>query len=236
MCGRYSITHSHKEIIERFRIAHALMEAEKRFNIAPSQMVPIIVAETDDQGETRFSLQPAKWGFVPSWCKDLKKMRPMINARSETAAEKPTFRAAFKRRRCLLPADGFYEWKQLDSGKVPVRIRLKDEPLFAFAGLYEDWKGPDGETTRTCTILTTGANEIISGVHDRMPVILHPELEPEWLDSSIDDKDRLVSMMAPYDDSKIEIYQVSKLVNSPKNEKPECIEPVDDSGLVFQSV
>ncbi|MGD9682401.1 MAG: SOS response-associated peptidase [Candidatus Obscuribacterales bacterium] len=231
MCGRYTIAHSHKEIIERFRIEKEMLEWEPRYNIAPSQMVPIIIEQEHTPGQNPAPnpvriLQPSKWGLLPSWAKDPKKIRPMINARAETIAEKPTFRNAFKKRRCLIPADGFYEWTEIEGKKTPVRIRLKESELFAFAGLYEDWTSPEGVKVRTCTIVTVAANETISRLHDRMPAILRPELEDQWLRAPGDDPARLLSLIGPYDDEKIDYYTVSKLVNSPKTDSPECMEPV----------
>lgn len=231
MCGRYTLVHSHKEILKRFRITKAHIENKIRFNIAPSQKIPIVIeadagdASSGADRDTERVLEFAKWGLIPSWSKDPSKFRPMINARAETAAEKPFFRAAFKRRRCLIPADGFFEWKSVKGKKVPVRITLKDEPLFAFAGLYEDWKESEEKTVRTCTILTVEANEKIAPVHDRMPVILKPESEDIWLTAKAEEKDRLMSCLVPCPQELINLYEVSNAVNSARVDSPECIEP-----------
>ncbi|MBX9694997.1 MAG: SOS response-associated peptidase [Cyanobacteria bacterium] len=234
MCGRYTVIHSHKEIIERFRVERAQdEELAPRYNVAPSQVVPIIIDEKSESGEAVRVLQSVRWGLVPSWVKDLTQMRPMINARGETLVEKPTFRSAFKRRRCLIPSDGFYEWKKVDKAKLPMRIRLKGGGLFAFAGLYEDWRKPDGSYARTCSIITVAANELVSEVHDRMPAILHPDQEDEWLSTDGDEKAKLLAMLSPYDDEAMEFYAVSKTVNSAKNELPECIEPLNALGLAL---
>ena len=230
MCGRYAITHSHKELIERFAIEEAMMEWEPRYNIAPSQVVPVVIAERlegggDEAREFR-TLQPCKWGLLPSWAKDPKKIKPMINARAETIAEKPMFRSAFKRRRCLIPTDGFYEWRLVDGKRSPVFIHLKERPLFAFAGLYEDWTSPEGEKIRTCSIVTVGASERLSGVHDRMPAILPPQAESLWIDPTEEDRAKLLSLLAPYSSDAVDYYEVSTEVNSYRKDSPELVKPV----------
>ncbi len=232
MCGRYTVTHSHKEIIERFRIEKALADILPRYNVAPSQMIPIVVDEKLEDGESLRTLQNVRWGLVPSWLKDLSTMKPMINSRAETLIQKPTFRAAFKLRRCLIPADGFYEWKKVEKAKCPMRIRLKGAGLFAFAGLYEDWRKPDGSYARTCSIITVAANSLVSEVHDRMPAILNPDQEDEWLSADGEqEKANLLSMLRPFDAESMEYYAVSKTVNAAKNDLPECIEPVEEATL-----
>lgn len=226
MCGRYTIAHSHKEIIERFKIEKEFLEWQPRYNIAPSQMVPVIIEERTNESDASIrTLQACKWGLLPSWAKDPKKIRPMINARAETIAEKPAFRSAFKKRRCLIPADGFYEWTEIKGKKTPVRIKLNEGNLFAFAGLYEDWTSPDGEVIRTCTIVTVCANEKISKLHERMPAILRPNLEQEWLSTSGDEKAKLLLLLGPYDNESIDYYKVSKMVNSSKIDTSQCMEP-----------
>lgn len=245
MCGRYTLVHSHKEILKRFRITKAHLESKIRFNIAPSQKIPIVIYDSAVQSEaspdpmqtidgdfesgsseeSRRFLELAQWGLVPTWARGDSKMRPMINARAETAAEKPSFRSAFKKRRCLIPADGFYEWKNEKGKKIPVRITLKDTPLFAFAGLYEDSKDSEGAKVRTCTILTVEANSKIAPVHERMPVILKPESEDIWLRTDAEDKERLMSCLVPCPEELIDIYEVSTVVNSARIDTPECIEP-----------
>lgn len=250
MCGRYTLVHSTNEIIERFQVMLDVMDSPviPRYNIAPTQQVPIIVpgsakrrmprpdspaadAPVADVSavveETGRLLQFARWGLVPFWVtEDPKKMKPLINARVETLVEKASFRNALGKRRCLIPADGFYEWRTIEGKKIPVRIRLSGERLFAFAGLYEDWKAPDGNYLRSCTIVTVNGNEKLSSVHDRMPAILHPEHEETWLMEN--DKSKLVSMLQPYEDDEIEFYTVSTVVNSAAKDVPECVEPVPE--------
>lgn len=266
MCGRYTLVHSTNEIIERFQVMLDVMDSPviPRYNIAPTQQVPIVVpgtakrrkpktdapaaAEADyvatasgdtssnSDGDTNTNsdgenpdgkrlLQFARWGLVPFWVTDdPKKMKPLINARVETLVEKASFRNALGKRRCLIPADGFYEWRTIEGKKIPVRIRLTGERLFAFAGLYEDWKSPDGNYLRSCTIVTVSGNEKLASVHDRMPAILHPEHEETWLMEN--DKSKLMSLLQPYQDDEIEFYTVSTVVNSASKDLPECVEPV----------
>ena len=167
-----------------------------------------------------------RWGLVPSWAKDPKIGNRMINARSETVTEKPSFRTSFKRRRCLIPADGFYEWKREGKAKKPMLITANPGGLFAFAGLWETWKQPDGSWLLTCAIITTSANEFMKSIHDRMPVILPREAEASWLDPEEQDTAMLSELLLPYDSDRMEGYEVSTLVNSPRNNFPEVIEPV----------
>lgn len=241
MCGRYTLVHSTNEIIERFQVMLDVMDSPviPRYNIAPTQQVPIVVPGTAKRRKPKTDapavveadyvgkrlLQFARWGLVPFWVTDdPKKMKPLINARVETLVEKASFRNALGKRRCLIPADGFYEWRTIEGKKIPVRIRLTGERLFAFAGLYEDWKSPDGNYLRSCTIVTVSGNEKLTSVHDRMPAILHPEHEETWLMEN--DKSKLMSLLQPYQDDEIEFYTVSTVVNSASKDLPECVEPV----------
>lgn len=241
MCGRYTLVHSTNEIIERFQVMLDVMDSPviPRYNIAPTQQVPIVVPGTAKRRKPKTDapavveadyvgkrlLQFARWGLVPFWVTDdPKKMKPLINARVETLVEKASFRNALGKRRCLIPADGFYEWRTIEGKKIPVRIRLNGERLFAFAGLYEDWKSPDGNYLRSCTIVTVSGNEKLASVHDRMPAILHPEHEETWLMEN--DKSKLMSLLQPYQDDEIEFYTVSTVVNSASKDLPECVEPV----------
>lgn len=241
MCGRYTLVHSTNEIIERFQVMLDVMDSPviPRYNIAPTQQVPIVVPGTAKRRKPKTDapavveadyvgkrlLQFARWGLVPFWVTDdPKKMKPLINARVETLVEKASFRNALGKRRCLIPADGFYEWRTIEGKKIPVRIRLTGERLFAFAGLYEDWKSPDGNYLRSCTIVTVSGNEKLASVHDRMPAILHPEHEETWLMEN--DKSKLMSLLQPYQDDEIEFYTVSTVVNSASKDLPECVEPV----------
>lgn len=224
MCGRYSLYADYRAILERFDIDEVTFEEEEysqSYNIAPSQQ---IVAVVNDGAKNRLGF--LKWGLVPPWAKDEKIGYKMINARAETAAEKPSFRSAFKKKRCLVIADSFYEWKRTDDGKTPMRIKLKSGEPFAFAALWESWKSPDGKTVNTCSILTTKANELMGTIHDRMPVILTKEAEKIWLDPNVQDAETLGSLLQPFESTELEAYEVSDAVNSPKNNGPELIEKV----------
>lgn len=224
MCGRYSLYADYRVILERFDIDEVSFEEEEyaeNFNVAPSQQV---VAVVNDGKKNRLGF--LKWGLVPPWAKDEKIGYKMINARSETAAEKPSFRNAFKKKRCLVVADSFYEWKRTDDGKTPMRIKLKSGEPFAFAALWESWKSPEGKTVNTCSILTTKANELMGTIHDRMPVILTKEAEKIWLDPNVQDAEELGRLLQPFDSNELEAYEVSDAVNSPKNNGPELIKKV----------
>jgi putative SOS response-associated peptidase YedK len=220
MCGRFTLHHSTEEVIERFSVKEVSFTLTPRYNIAPSQPIAAVTEKSP-----RY-LEGFKWGLVPFWAKDPKIGNKMINARAETLLEKPAFKQALMRRRCLIPADGFYEWKAEGKGKVPLHIRLRTSRLFAFAGLWEEWKSPEGELLRTCTIITSEPNDLISQIHNRMAVILKPEHESIWLDNSIKDLDELMNLLQPYPDKEMEVYPVSKRVNSPSFEDSECIRSI----------
>jgi putative SOS response-associated peptidase YedK len=218
MCGRFTRFHKPEEIAERFDV-ETIEEAAAtlRYNIAPSQIVPVI-----RQVEKR-EMIACKWGLVPFWAKDPKIGYKMINAKGETLAQKPAFKNALTRRRCLVPADGFYEWLKQEKGvKQPIYIRLNGNELFAFAGLYEDWKSPEGEKLRTFTIITVEPNELIAKIHNRMPAILRPDEESVWLDPQTPVTD-MASLLRPYPASEMETYPVSRTVNSPLIDDPSCI-------------
>ena len=221
MCGRFTLTADQDSFEDRFSLTRFDLGWVPSFNIAPTQEVLTV---TNDGSENRPELM--RWGLVPSWAKDPKIGNRMINARSETLAEKPSFRTAFKRRRCLIPADGFYEWKREGKAKKPMLITANPGGLFAFAGLWETWKQPDDSWLLTCAIITTSANEFMKSIHDRMPVILPRESEASWLDSEEQDTAMLSELLLPYDSDRMEAYEVSTLVNSPRNNFPEVIEPV----------
>lgn len=222
MCGRYSLFADPLEVMERFGLEELSFDWQPRYNIAPGQLIPVIIAE---RGRKRIG--QLRWGLVPSWAKDDKSGYKMINARSETLTEKPAFRTLFVRKRCIIPADGFYEWKKTEKGKQPMRIMMQDGSLFAFAGLYDTWTGPDGQKLSTCTIITTKPNELVSDIHDRMPVILRsPQDEQIWLDRERYDADLLESLLVPYDGQRMKAYPVSAMVGSPANDLPECIEEI----------
>ena len=222
MCGRYSQSQSPSKLIQRFAIKGPHPKGIKpRYNIAPSQNAPVVVY----QEET--SLEVFRWGLIPSWSKDPSIGNRMINARAETLTSKPSYRRPFRRSRCLIPADGFYEWQIQPGGKSksPFRIRLASNEPFGFAGLWDQWRDKNGGEVRTFTIITTEANKTLSPIHDRMPVILKPEDEAAWLNPSTE-PERLLQMLVPYPDGSLEVYEVSKLVNSPKNDTPDCLLPL----------
>jgi putative SOS response-associated peptidase YedK len=178
MCGRYTLAESPRKLAKRFDVPETpdLPFDGQRYNIAPTQQVPIV-----RQKDKKLEMVLAKWGLIPSWAKDMKIGNQLINARADTVATKPSFRSAFKSRRCLIPADGFYEWRKTEDGKQPFHIRMKDKEPFAFAGLWERWRPEEGEPVESCTIITTDANELMGPIHNRMPVILAPEDYATWL-------------------------------------------------------
>lgn len=219
MCGRYSLFADFQKIEERFGEATFEMdEYEPSYNIAPSQQVLTVI---NDGSKNRLGY--LKWGLVPPLAKDSKIGFKMINARAETVHEKPSFREALKKKRCLIVADSFYEWKRTDDRKVPMRIKMKNDELFAMAGLWETWKSSTGEPIHTCTILTTQPNELMASIHDRMPVILRPEDESTWLESSIKDVEQLKHIFQPLKEDWLEAYEISEAINSPKNNSAELI-------------
>lgn len=221
MCGRFSLTTELDVLLERFQIDQTnIQNYSQRFNIAPSQHIPAVI-----RADHTNRMGTLKWGLIPFWAKDASIASKLINARSETADQKASFKHALKKRRCLILADGFYEWNRMENRKVPMRIQVNKGEPFAMAGLWEKWN--DGHQTHyTCTILTTQANELIKDIHNRMPVILTKETEQIWLDSSLEDVAELSKCMKPFASSEMNAYEVSTIVNSPKNDKPECILPI----------
>ena len=221
MCGRYSLIADIQELARQFEFDGTGFENSPRYNVAPTQSVLTVTNREERQGEFM------RWGLIPSWAKDPSIGNRMINARGETVAQKPSFRNALQRRRCLVLADGFYEWQKVGKGKRPMRIVLKSRDPFAFAGLWETWRNPEGETVRSCTIITTEANDLLRPIHERMPVILPRELEEFWLDGDVSDSAALSDVLAPYPDDSMEVYEVSTLVNKATNSSPDLIVPVD---------
>ncbi len=217
MCGRYYFFTPVDIVAARFRVA-GFPPLRPRFNIAPQQEAPVVV-----NGAGR-RLRTMRWGLVPSWSKDAASGYKMINARAETAPEKPSFRGPFRRQRALVPADGFYEWRREGKGKRPFVLRLSSREPFAMAGLWDRWKAPDGGELLSFTILTTSANAVVSAVHDRMPVILPREAEDAWLDPSAADG-ALRALLVPYP-GVMEAVPVSTAVNNPRNDGPELLTPV----------
>ena len=220
MCGRFTLKTPTKTIASLFS-GLDFPQLPLRFNIAPTQMVTCIKAESS----TEQAVHSFRWGLVPFWAKDLKIGAKMINARAETIADKPAFRAAFKKRRCLILADGFYEWKKVGKSKFPHYITLAEEQPFAMAGLWEQW-GKGEERVETCTIITTEANEVMEPLHHRMPVILEPENHDFWLDPEFKDSESLKKLLVPYRPSDMRTREVNPIVNKATNETPECIEPI----------
>ncbi len=216
MCGRFTLTTSWEELQKVFPDFNFESSLNSRFNIAPSQNILALT-----EAETK-SVRELRWGLVPFWSKDEKFGQKLINARSETASEKPSFRDAFKKRRCLILADGFYEWKKEGSQKTPYYIRLKSGKPFCFAGLWETWKQPDGGLLYTGTILTTEANQLVNPIHKRMPVILGNENYDAWMNPK-QSVDLLRDLLTQYKSEEMEAYAVSKLVNKPTNDSAQCI-------------
>ncbi|HET6421203.1 MAG TPA: SOS response-associated peptidase [Geobacteraceae bacterium] len=221
MCGRFTL-HLPREILEEIFGVLVMRDLPRRYNIAPGQNAAVIRVYPDG---TRH-LDLLRWGLVPSWAKNPAVGSRMINARSETAREKPAFRNALKYRRCIVPASGFYEWREEAGRKKPLYLKLKDDKPMMFAGLWEHWKSTAGDTLESFAILTTGANELIKPVHDRMPLILDREDAELWLDPHVTVPERLDAVFKEFPSEKMEMYPVSKTVNSAKNDGPECIRPV----------
>ena len=218
MCGRYTLRTPIDILAKGFEIEKYPSSITPNYNVAPTQEVAAVVEEDDKR-----KLEMLHWGLIPSWAKDPAIGNKMINARAETVSEKPSFRKAFKVRRCLILADGFYEWQKTDDGKQPYHIKMQDDSPFAFAGLWETWK--DGEEIRSCTIITTDANDLMKEIHHRMPVILHPEDYAMWLDSDFDEKDPLTTLLKLYPADAMQAYAVSRRVNKPSNNEPSVLEP-----------
>jgi putative SOS response-associated peptidase YedK len=221
MCGRFEL-HSAFEIIAKlFGISGGTFAVPTGYNIAPGQDIAIIVKV----GE-KSRLTTCRWGFVPPLGKELNEGYTMINARAETIAEKPSFRQSFSRHRCLIVADGFYEWKNEGGKKRPYYIHRRDGKPFGMAGLYNVWTSPEGEKICTSTIITSDANEILAPIHDRMPVITPPDKIDLWLDPGVQEKEKLLQVLKPYPDNELELYEVSTRVNSPKNDSAENIQKI----------
>ncbi len=222
MCGRFTLASDPAALQEAFP-GFALPptdELRPRYNIAPSQDIAAIANDAENQ--VRFF----RWGLIPFWAKDEKIGYRMINARAETLAEKPSFRTAYRKQRCLILADGFYEWRSNGCTKTPVYIQMESQEPFAFAGLWEVWSPPDKEPVYSCTIITTAPNVLLEPIHNRMPVILSPEAYDLWLDPTEQTPDRLSALLAPYPPEEMIAYPVSTLVNNPRNNSPDCIAPI----------
>ena len=222
MCGRFTLTIDPADLQDAFPGLTFPESMVPRYNVAPSQ--PIAVVANNGKNQVEFF----KWGLVPSWAQDPSIGNRMINARAESLAEKPSFRTAYKRRRCLILADGFFEWQPVPGGKskTPMFVRLKSGEPFAFAGLWEAWHPDQEDRLLSCTVITTTPNTLMERIHNRMPVILKPEAHPLWLDPAEQPPDKLDKLLKPYPASQMTAFPVSRLVNDPKNDSPECIVPV----------
>lgn len=222
MCGRFTLTADPNELREMFPWLQIPPNIQPRYNIAPTQ--PVAVVPNDGENRLNYFI----WGLIPSWAKDPAMGSRLINARSETVSEKPAFRAAFRRRRCLIPASGFFEWKSAEGqkSKIPMYIQMKTGKPFAFAGLWERWDSTDGSTIFSCTILTTEPNELMREIHNRMPVILASEAYPLWLDPGEPEANLLKPLLKPYPADEMKAFEVSRLVNKPQNDQPAVILPV----------
>lgn len=228
MCGRFTLTAKPTTLATLFDLDD-VPEIAPRFNIAPTQ--PVAAVRLAPRAQKR-EFTYLTWGLIPSWAKDIRMGSRLINARAETVAEKPSYRAAFKRRRCLIPADGFYEWQKLEDRKQPYYIAMRDRNPFAIAGLWEHWEGGDGSVIQSCTLLTTEPNELVAPLHNRMPVILHPADYEEWLHPGAD-PGQLMHLLRPYPAAEMVAYPVSAFVNSPANDGPDCIQPLAEQGRLF---
>jgi putative SOS response-associated peptidase YedK len=227
MCGRFVLMTPGKELAEQFR-CDEFADLGPRYNIAPTQLVAIVRFNRETR---RRECELLKWGLIPSWSEDPSIGPRLINARAESAGTKPAFRSAFKYRRCLVVADGFYEWKKLDNKrKQPYLFRLSSGKPFAFAGLWERWSSPDGQVTESCAVLTTDSNDLLRSVHDRMPVILKPDDYTVWLDPEVKTPERLQSMLKPYPPDEMVGRSVSSTVNKADHEGPDCVEPAAEEG------
>ena len=225
MCGRFALSTPPKRLAEKFELAET-PDLPPRYNIAPTQPVAVIRSDPE-QAQRRLHMH--HWGLVPSWAKDPAIGARMINARAETAAEKPSFRTAFRYRRCLIPADGFYEWERRGKTKQPYLFRMNDGSAFAFAGLWERWKGSEGRRIESCTILTTEPNTLVSPLHNRMPVILAPEYYEVWLDAGIKKPGEIQPFLRPYPPEEMLAYPVSLRVNNPRNDDSSCSKPLKEA-------
>jgi putative SOS response-associated peptidase YedK len=222
MCGRYRLSRR-KQLIQQYFDTAEEVDWEPRYNIAPSQQVGIV---RQDRTKPERHLSLARWGLIPFWAKDPNIGFKTINARSETAPSKPAFREAFRTRRCLVPADGFYEWQRSGKAKQPFHFGMGDDSLFAFAGLWDRWKDPTGQVVESCSILTTTPNALLADVHNRMPAILSPENYDLWLDPGLERVNAVTELLSPFDARLMKRYPVSTRVNFVKNDDPDCAVPL----------
>lgn len=217
MCGRYGFTTPEK-MEEHYGLSDLTKSFKPRYNVSPTQKMPVI-----DQPQ---HVEEMYWGLIPFWAKDIKKIKPQINARAEGIENKPTFRKPFRLQRCLVPATGFFEWKQTKDGKIPYYFKLKNDDMFSFAGLYDIWKNDKGEEVKSYTIITTMPNETVGRVHNRMPVMLEKEDEENWINPDETEPERLLNYLKPFPDDLMESYPVSTAVNIPSNDVASILEPL----------
>lgn len=220
MCGRFTLTAEVSELQQEFSFANFTHEIPPRYNIAPSQPVAVIA------NEPNYKIDFFVWGLIPHWAKDAQIGNRLINARAETLAQKPAFRGPFRYHRCLILADGFYEWKKENGSKTPILVKLKSNKPFAFAGLWDSWQSPDGSEIRSCTIITTSPNSLLTPIHDRMPVILPPAEYLTWINPEPVSPNELSQLLRPYPADEMVAYPVSRRVNDPQFDDPQCILPL----------
>ena len=222
MCGRFALKTPPRTIQEHFCLPESIT-LPPRYNIAPSQNVAAVRMMP---GKSVRQMVMLHWGLIPHWAKDMKIGYRMINARAETLLQKPSFKAPYKKRRCLIPADGFYEWLHTGKSKIPYYIQLKKGAVFGLAGLWESWNSPDGDHVESCTIITAEANRLIRTIHDRMPVIISPDRYETWLQDSAE-LQMMQQILTPYPAEEMRMHRVGPEVNSPRNDSPECIRSID---------
>jgi putative SOS response-associated peptidase YedK len=228
MCGRYSLIFI-DDLGNRFRVFNPMIGSRSRFNVAPGNEMPVIIR--NDKNE----LVMMKWGLVPHWVKDMKSAQRPINARAENLSEKPSFTGLLANHRCLVPASGFFEWKKEGSKRIPFYFHLPDSPLFAIAGLYDQWADPEGNLLNTFTIITTPPNDVVAKIHNRMPAVLLPGNEDRWLSDLTLDESDLNDILAPFPGEKMEMYPISSLVNAPDTDDERVIRPVNTLSGVMTS-
>ncbi len=221
MCGRFDIHTAIEIIAQIFQIDSITFDIVPNYNVAPAQNIPIVI----NDGKKNLLIS-SHWGFLPSWAKEKKTAYSMINARCETLATNKSYKDAFQNYRCLVVADGFYEWQRQDKVKIPYYIHLKSKQPMAFAGLYNNWRSPEGEEVCSSTIVTTDANELVMPLHDRMPVILHENDFRLWLNPNEHDNNLLLPILKPFPSEELEVYRVTTKVNSVKNNQPDNIQPI----------
>jgi len=222
VCNRYRLTHSRSYLAERFQAENEI-EDRPRYNIAPTQ--PVLVVRKEHGKKSR-EFRTMRWGLIPSWAKDMSIGNRTLNARSETVTSTPAFREPILRRRCLIPTDGFYEWRKMGSVKQPYCFEVGDGEVFALAGLWDEWKSPDGEIIESCTVLTTGPNSLVADLHDRMPVIVTPDKYDLWLDPDVKDFEAVRDILKPYEAELMRRYAVSTRLNNSRKDDAESAKPV----------